>query len=576
MKKIALFFTILIAILVATSVSVYKFVDINDYKAYIITAVKEKTEIELNIKGDIRFRILPDFALNISDVSMKYPNSRQAEDSIDITNIIINLKLLPLLQKDLEIASLKIVSPKIKFIVFEDGSNNFLEKIEDTAVLAEKKANESPDKNYQLERKFINENIIDKFKFSEIILKNAEVTFIDERNDLNVRAKNLDITTSFLPEHNIFKISGNLEIENHIAESFNINGKYRLSKDLYELSDLILNFGKIEAHGEAMADFHPSTPDFKLAIYFTNIDLTPYSSLVDPLLAQIKSFSENENAGELKENESFSWNDKTIDFSELRTFNCHFSFKSNKISYNSINVGSITLNSYLVNGKLTVSLKEAEIIEGNITGELIIDTTSGTPKIRQKLNFEQVDFATLPIQEGLIRNLSGKISGGANLTSRGVSQKDLIRNIDGNISFKIDNGSIKGVDLLAMSQNVASAFSIDPNSNKKTDFKELAGEFDVNDGIIKTDHFIFTSDILNFNGVGITNLPELTVNFKMVPKIRNIRNHSDVLGGIRMPIIMSGNLLAPSFRLEIKDIVEDFIKNPEGTDDLITQFKKGL
>lgn len=564
MRKIALFILALLIFLIISSIIIYNFVDINNYKSNIISAFKTKTGTEIDIQGDIRLRLIPDIALDISDVSIK-PNNQENGKPIYVKKIILNLKLLPLIKRNLEIGSLRVVRPKIYFTIFKDGTTSLSRNVEPPADSVQE-----PNKNYKIERDLINKNIVDQFKFSEIIFEDAELTYTDERHNFSFAARDVEIQTSFLPNVNKFQISGHVNINsNAVKEPFQINGNYLLANDLYELTELVIKLGKVEAHGEAIADFNPTLPDIKLAIYFTNMDLTPYSSLIDPILEQYKKPEEqNETANE----KSFAWKNENIDFSTLRKFNVHFSFKTNKVSYKDINIGSITLNSYLVNGKLTASLKEAEILDGNITGELIIDTTSDMPKIRQKINLEQVDFSAIPIKRKIFDNIVGKISGGTNLTSRGISEKELVNNIDGNLSFKVDDGYIRNVDLIGISQNLVPAFGISPD--KKTDFKELAGEFDVNNGVIKTDHFTFTSELLDFNSAGILNLPELNINLRMVPKIKNTSNQEDKLGGISLPVLISGSIFEPSFNVEIKNVVEDFIKNPEGTDILINNLKR--
>ncbi len=566
MKKIILSILALLMILVLLSLGIYNFVDISDYKDNITSLVKTKTGKDIIINGDVRLRILPDIALDISDVDMKSPAGSDSGLVVSSSNVILHLRFLPLFKKDFEISSLKLIKPLINITIFEDGSNNLTvaSNASTDAVEGEKQLLNF---NYTSQRDFINNHVVGMVRLDKIIIEDAKINLSDKRKSLFMRIDNFNVATSLItPEYNLLKISGKLKEKDTIDADFNLDGKYQLSKDFYELSGLTIKLGGIVAHGEASVDFRSSLPDLKVAFYFEDMNLNPYISLIDILFS-------NKNVEEKPVARNFMWDEKPIDFGVLRTFNGHFSFKSNNILYKDVDIGSVTLNSYLRNGKFTLSVKEAEILGGNINGESVIDVTSNIPKIRKKINLEEVDFTKSPFNLGAINNISGKVSGGIILASRGISQKEFIKNLNGIISLRADDGVLKNIDLFAMAKNIPSAFNIGKNPDYTSPFKEVAGDFGVSAGIITTDDFTYLSEQIDFNGKGGVNLPELTVNFKMVPKIKRIKNESDSFSAIRMPLLISGNLLQPSFKLEPQSLVEDVIKNPKGTETLVNQLK---
>lgn len=563
MKRILLFIAAPIIALVLASLMVYHFVDINDYKANIISLVKESTGSDISINGDIRLRILSDIALDISDISVLSGENKNTISVDSIEQIIIHLRLIPLLKRKIEVSSLKLVSPVAKINIFHEEEN----KIDQDVNLSN-----AFEKNYTFVRNFINNHIVDKFHLSSLTIEDAKLAFTNEENGIDLLVNNINIQTSFVKGNNPVQISGKIKLEPGIDAPFSIDGQYQLAKDFYELSTLTIKLGDIETHGEAGIDFRSNIPDVKIAFYFQDMNLNPYAGLVDLILISKKPI--NIKIDKAAKTAPYVWSAEPIDFGILRSFNGHFSFKSNNVVYKDTTIGSVTMNSYLRNGKFTLSVKEAEMLGGNINAEIVVDATSSVAKVRHKINLEEIDFTKLPTNFGTISNLGGRVSGGIMLASRGVSHKELINNVDGSISLRIDDGFIKNIDLVGMAKNINSAFYIGKHLEQKTIFKELAGDFDVRDGLVKTDNLTFGSDLLDFNGQGSANIPELTINFRMMPKIKKAKDEIDVPGGMRAPILISGSLLQPSFRLEVQTLVEDLINNPKGTENLVKQIKR--
>jgi AsmA protein len=579
MKRILLLLSAVILIMVSSSLLVYRFVDVNDYKTNIASAFKQRTGYDINIEGNIRLRLLPNIALDVSNVSVKSVNGDTNEDAILVDQIILHPRFIPLLKKQIHISSLKLVNPVVKFRIFQDGKSNFSQiksgVADDTGASGEGDKAVAPDDMNAVIRKFINADMVQEIHLNEFSIENGRLKFSDARKNIDAHVDDILCKTSLKPGYNKLQLSGQLKMDVGINTPISISGQYQLAKDFFDFSNISFKLGQIEAHGEAGVDYRSSVPDGKVAFYFQNIDLNPYVGLID-LLNKSKESAIAEDNRLLNEGAakgSFAWSSNQVDFSVLRSMNGHFSFKSNNIIYKNINVGIVTLNSYLMNGKLTLSLKEAEVFGGNISGEVIVDTTSSATKIRHKINIEDVDLEKISAISNVANIFSGKVNAGIVLTSRGGSQKEIVGNLDGSLGIKIDDGFVRGVDMPGMVRNVASAFIVGEGIEKKTVFKDLSGDFDIKNGTLKTDDVVLTSEIIDFNGYGSLNLPELSINFLMSPKPKHAKDEVDILGGVRVPILVSGSLFQPSLKLQAQNLVEDMVKNPKVTEDIVKQIK---
>lgn len=576
MKKIILFITLTLAILIAASVVVYNFVDINNYKPEIVALVKKQTGNDISITGDIRLRVLPNIAIDISNVAMNSP-SGDGNVALTISQIILDLKLIPLLQKKVEVSSLQLVRPVVNYNILQDGTNNFSNvPVETDVTTKENPQAAAPEKSGDEIREMINQQLIGRLKLSKISIEDAQIKFVDEQKGSKILLEKCNFVTSFLPGDNQIKISGNINVKSGVDIPFSIGGKYNLVKDFYQASDLEIKFGDILTHGEVSADFRGNMPDIKTAFYFDEFNFNPYLALMSAASAHKDVVAEEDKSSKSNKPKAgtYYWSTAPIDFGILRSFNGRVSFKSNKITYQETSIGSVEASAYLTNGKLTVNLRDAEVFGGNINGESIIDVVSSVPKIAHKYNISEVDFTRFPQGLGAINKIGGRVSGTVALNTRGASQKEFIDNVGGNVNFKVDGGYIKGIDLIAMAKNITAAFIAGARADQQTEFQQLSSDFNVEKGVLRTDNLIFSSKILDFAGRGDINLPDLSIDFRMIPKVKNVEDERDVLGGVRAPIIISGDLLQPSYRLEVQAIVEDLIKNPKSTENLVKQLKR--
>lgn len=585
MKKIILSIIALIALLGGSGLGIYYFVDINNYKSDVTQLLKEQTGNEVFINGDMRLRILPDIALDISRISMPSTSGGRSEDAIYIRQLIVHLKILPLFRKQFEISSLKMIGPEVKYIIFKDGTNNFSKPIVAAANVADKNLKpteviaEQQNKNYASQREFINNNIIGKFNLGAVKAESGKVIFTDERKGIFITLKDVALETSITPEINPVKISANLEASAGINIPFELGAKYQLSKDKYEISAIEMTMGVIKTHGELITDFTGILPEAKVTFYFEDMDISPYADFIDLVLDSSANDAAQPALPDAKfknkkTQDSEVWSNEPINFMALRNFNANLNFKSNKITYKNNNIGSITIYAYLINGKLTFSVKEAELFGGNINSETTIDITSSVPKIKYKLNLEEVDLALMPENLSVANKFTGKVNGGTMLTSSGSSQKEIIGNMSGDISLKAENGAIKNIDLVSMARNISSAFNVGNNKVVVTNFKEMSGDFDVEAGVLTSENLQLTSEVLDFNGHGTINVGDMSLNLMVTPKLKLTKDEKDILGGIKAPIIISGTISQPNFRLEIQNLVEDLIKNPKATENLVKQLKR--
>ena len=114
-----------VALLVLALLAVWMLVDPNLYKDRIAAAVKQSTGRELDLKGDIKLSVFPWVALELGPATLSSPPGFGAEPFVSFQHAKVRAKLLPLLQKKLEVARLEVDELDVRLQKNADGRGNW-------------------------------------------------------------------------------------------------------------------------------------------------------------------------------------------------------------------------------------------------------------------------------------------------------------------------------------------------------------------------------------------------------------------------------------------------------------------
>lgn len=584
MKKALIITSIVVLVFLAGVLSVPYLIDANNYKGAIKDAIHKQTGRDLQINGKITLKAFPDISLNVKDVSLLSPIEGD-DNLLNIEELILDVKITPLIKQKVDVSSFKLIRPVINLHILKDGKNNWTPKelpAEEESVEISHYHEPLEDAEHEIEEIEIPdqfddshdiENISHILKFDEMTVVDGKFTFNNEPGNQLINISDINLDTSFTPRDNPFLLSGKADIfEDKKKGKFSLNGMYYMKGSQYNFEDIALNFDSLSGSSDLIFDLHSYKPIFKLALYFGEINLNGYKLAIAPKTMQSGDQSNSSTKAAIPKNHDAKWSEEQIDFSALDKIDAHLSFKASRILYDYLNLGEVQINSYLRNNKLTTSLRNIELYGGNINGELVVDSSGGPVIIRKNITASDIDLSTIPYNDGFIKSLTGTINANIKTNSFGRSEKEFIDNMAGIASLKIGEGTVQGVDLFSMVNNITAAFNIGSVSNR-TRFKEISADFKIGEGVAANDNFMLKSDILNFVGNGKIDLSDFTMDYRLVPKYSQDFD-SEEKKGPAIPVLITGHVSQPIFRLEVKSIVEDLITNPKGPENLVKQLKR--
>lgn len=234
-----------------------------------------------------------------------------------------------------------------------------------------------------------------------------------------------------------------------------------------------------------------------------------------------------------------------------------------KIKVNALQAGhlraqNINAEIKLIDNIITIDSITAKAYNGQYTGQLTYDLNKNTLTARQMLKSIQLQPLMEDLKSVVHLNLSGTGDVTSDLRAVGKTQADLIKNLNGNLQFSINQGILHGINVEHL-LNVLSALRYkeaipaEPEA-KETPFEKLAGTFQITNGIAQNNDLLLRAAFMQVTGAGKINLPQQTIDYrleavKINPQNQQLRN--DIL-----PIIITGSLSNPNVNIDFQSILK--------------------
>jgi AsmA protein len=536
-KILRIFITFMGAVILLGLVSLIGlvvFVNPNDLKPQINQAVTKFTGRQLQLGGDIQWSIFPWLGLQLNDAKLTNSPDFGNNSFAQIKKLDIQVRLLPLLHKQLEIGKLQINGLTLYLVKNAKGQVNW-----EGPLTSSKKPPINSGNNYLESLKPLG------FIVTGLGIRDGHIIYDDQQKnkryeitDLQLKSTNLAINKS-----SPFDIQLNLN-----ARDPAINAAVKLRSDIILSTDrnhLEFNHFNLNAFLKG-----PNYPKGELPISLKghiDIDLNKQAISADQLVAithQIKLAGRIEGQNFLK-HPSFSGN-----------------LNSQQIKTGKLTFQQIHLNFQFKNNLLALNPINAQFYQGNYQGNAIVNLNQKVPVITAQNQFNQINTGLL--FQDLINKSQIQLAGLAtlqlNVSTAGDTADGLIRNLNGQGRLNLDHGTLKGVNLsywIALGNALLKHEVAPKNTSPDTSFDKFNASFTINQGIVSNHDLTISSDRLHVNGKGILNLPLQQINYEL--QIQPLLADGSP-EGIAIPIRISGPLQHISISPILDQLSVDNIK----------------
>jgi AsmA protein len=257
--------------------------------------------------------------------------------------------------------------------------------------------------------------------------------------------------------------------------------------------------------------------------------------------------------------------DVELAFDWLEGLDLDASFRAGTVTINGLTLTDLQARAVAKDGVLTMEPLRATLYGGEVQGVARLDAREqpATMTLDQTLSTLQL----LPFIEDLagFDRLTGVGRLEAKLTTRAASTAELMKGLNGQLSFDLADGALKGINLwyeIKRANALARGREAPQRDSADTEFRRLAGTATIRDGRLFNDDLVGGLPFLGLKGQGEIDLAEATLDYRLdatvlEQAIDEATGAVSELAGVSVPLRLSGELSSPSVSVDVGDLLRE-------------------
>jgi AsmA protein len=356
-----------------------------------------------------------------------------------------------------------------------------------------------------------------------------------------------------------------IEFQGEGLRNLGIAGQLQASPERVAFTGATIALDDIDAKGEVSADLSGAVPKITGRLDVAALNLNPYlpAAASEPVPEPSQEGRPDAGAGA----EPAGWSDEPIALPPIGGVEVDFDLTVGSLTYQKIELGRTVLGLALQDQTFTADLREFALYGGQGSGSLQVALQNGTPVIKEQFRLDGLQALPFLQAAADFDRLEGTASAEITTETRGGTERQLVQNLNGNGNVTFQNGAIVGINIAAMVRNAATAFlNPEAGETRKTDFAELGGSFDIQNGILSNQDMRLQAPVLRVNGSGRIDLPQRTMNYRIepvaAPTLEGQGGRQEVVG-LLVPVVIQGPWDDLEYKPDLSGVVQQALENPE-------------
>jgi AsmA protein len=356
-----------------------------------------------------------------------------------------------------------------------------------------------------------------------------------------------------------------IEFQGEGLRNLAITGQLQASAERVAFTGATIDLDDIDAKGEVSADLSGAVPKITGRLDVAALNLNPYLPATAPQPAPERG-AEGQ-AGTGAGDAPAGWSDEPIALPAIGGVEVDFELTVGSLTYQKIELGRSVLGLTLQDNTFIADLREFALYGGQGSGSLQLALQNGTPVIKEQFRLDGLQALPFLQAAADFDRLEGRASAEITTQTRGNTERQLVQNLNGNGNVTFRDGAIVGINIAGMVRNAANAF-LNPEAGeaRKTDFAELGGSFNIQNGILSNQDMRLQAPVLRVNGSGRINLPQRTMNYRIEPTAAPTLEGQGGRGqvaGILVPVVIQGPWDDLKYKPDLSGVVQQALENPE-------------
>lgn len=231
-----------------------------------------------------------------------------------------------------------------------------------------------------------------------------------------------------------------------------------------------------------------------------------------------------------------------------------------------LDLSAVDLQLALAGGQLTLKQFSAGVAGGQVTASGVLDARQQPARYQVHKRVQGVDVR--PLLQTLAQTdlLEGKGDLEVEVQGSGLSEQALRSRMQGQVKLKLSDGALHGINLAEMIREARATLTgkgaDQVKEVRKTDFSALTASFQIANGIARSDDIQLFAPALRVKGQGQTALVPETLDFLFLTSVVESSKGQggktvDELKDITIPVRIGGHWQAPSYKLDVKELLSN-------------------
>ncbi|WP_456622340.1 MULTISPECIES: AsmA family protein [unclassified Bradyrhizobium] len=275
------------------------------------------------------------------------------------------------------------------------------------------------------------------------------------------------------------------------------------------------------------------------------------------------------------------WSNAPIDVSGLNYVDAQIRISANEAVIGEARLAPLALDAKLAGGVLKAGTANLGAYGGQVSGEMILDATSGAPSFA--MHSDLTGVRALPLLKGLAEfdRIDGKLQAKLALRSAGTSQRALMTNMQGTAFVNFQDGAIRGINVAQMIRSLTTGTlsgwqeNQNPSQEQSTDLSQLSASFRVDKGQAVTTDLNLIGPLVRVTGAGTIALDTKMMGFRVEPKLvmtTEGQGRTSEPVGFGIPVMIQGSWSQPRIYPDMAGMLD----NPDAAYAKLRDMGKGL
>lgn len=579
MKRLLTTLAILLVVLVAGMAALVLLINPNDFRAYMVKKVEQKSGYHLTLDGDLRWHVWPQLSILAGRMTLTAPGAAAPVVSAD--NMRLDVELLPLLSHQLS----------VKQVMLKNGVIRLTPDSEEQTVPG---APAAPASNAE-------EPAVAAWKFDIDNLRIVDSLLIWQRaNNEQINVRDINLTLQQNGQHQAqlalssrvnrdqrdlaFTLAADLDLQQY-PQQISAN----ISQFTYQLDGADITNGGIKGEGSVQAVYQRAPQQLALNNVVLSANDSQLTGNAQLQFGSVPHYAVNLSSPHLNLDTLSGWKDnigeapqpaplapviasppdEAQSLNVLRDFTAQLALKADRLTYRGLEIAQLALQAENQRGLLTLGALGGKLAGGefSLPGEL--DVRSAKPAITLRPDIKQIELGPVLKAFDMPQVITGKFNLQGTFGGDKLSAEAFKHSWHGDAQLAMQNVQLHGLNIQQLIQQAVARSDSRVSGQEKyqryTEVQRLTARAHLNAGAVKVSELQADSSALNIRGAGTLDMPgkqcDMTLNVQVTDGWQGNNDLIALLRKTAIPLRVYGPWDRLNYQLKVDQLLRQSLQN---------------